>query len=472
MAIQVSRYDAQRQLGVLCADGALGGLTDGELLERFLTGCHSSSEASFSTLVQRHGPMVLRVCRQVLDGSEDAEDAFQATFLILARSAGSVRRRDSVASWLHGVARKVAARARAMAKRRREYELQSAQRRAMGVGAPDEQAADWTELHEEVARLPARYREPVLLCYFEGMTSGAVAERLGCPQGTILARLSRARQRLRHRLTRRGLLPADGRSEAPLAKPLVAVLPAGLLQTTLRSALAFAGGQPTDSALLSSQVVNLARGGLFAMLISKSKAFAALAVLSAAASGWMQCFAWSSDRRDPAANSKSVSATSRPTASELQLALARQEPKAADVKPESSRTSEFPFSLRFEQGATRFLEGDKITILEVRGTADTIAPGNIYWIKGTYTLGSHNRAMLAAFTTAMKKEDGYAPYLKVQSATVDRGSGTFTLFLPMNSKGWPHVSFYPADGGSDFGGNYFGTGDSVLKEWWGSKKAH
>src|SRR5262249_20202090 len=105
-----------------------------------------------------------------------------------------------------------------------------------------------------------------------------------------------------------------------------------------------------------------------------------------------------------------------------------------------------------------------------RGTSETMTPGNIYWIKGTYTLASRDRAVLAAFTTARNAGDGKGPTLKVQTTPVSRGSGAFTLFLPMAYKGWPHVSFYPSDGGSDLGGNYFGTGDSVLKRWWGSKQ--
>jgi beta-lactamase regulating signal transducer with metallopeptidase domain len=139
-------------------------------------------------------------------------------------------------------------------------------------------------------------------------------------------------------------------------------------------------------------------------------------------------------------------------------------------KPDAPTTSGFPYVVRFEQGATRFLNGDTITILEVQGTADTFTPGNIYLIKGAYSLASHDRAMLAAFVTAKDAENGTGAYLKVQATVVDRGNGTFTLFLPMSCRGWPHVSFYPADGGGVLGGNYFGTGDSVLKQWWGSKE--
>jgi beta-lactamase regulating signal transducer with metallopeptidase domain len=147
-----------------------------------------------------------------------------------------------------------------------------------------------------------------------------------------------------------------------------------------------------------------------------------------------------------------------------------EEPATNSHRPDSPATLEFPHVVRFEQGATRFQSGDKITIQEVRGTAETFAPGNLYWIKGTYTLASHHRASLAAYVTAMDAENGRGTTFKVQMATVSQGDGSFTLILPMSCRGWPHVSFYPAEGGSDFGGNYFGTGDSVLKKWWGEKR--
>jgi beta-lactamase regulating signal transducer with metallopeptidase domain len=137
-------------------------------------------------------------------------------------------------------------------------------------------------------------------------------------------------------------------------------------------------------------------------------------------------------------------------------------------RADARQSAEFPHTVPFEQGATQFANGDTITILEIRGTADTFAPNNSYQIKGRYTLASHDRATLAAYVTAIDAENGTGPSLQIQTTVVDRGSGTFTLILPMSCRGWPHVSFYPADGGSDFGGNYFGTGDSVLRRWWGS----
>ena len=144
-------------------------------------------------------------------------------------------------------------------------------------------------------------------------------------------------------------------------------------------------------------------------------------------------------------------------------------PATKSENPDTSTTPEFRYVVKFEQGATRFENGDKITIDEIRGTAETFIPGNIYWIKGTYTLASHDRATLAAYTTAMDSKDGTGYSFNVQTTAVNQGTGTFTLFLPMSCRGWPHVSFYPAGGGGGLGGNYFGTGDSVLKRWWGSK---
>ena len=182
-------------------------------------------------------------------------------------------------------------------------------------------------------------------------------------------------------------------------------------------------------------------------------------------------------RCTPFVSKKSLLAVALFASVALPLGLQNGKPVRADAKPEApsrnaaKASSEFPYAVQFEQGATRFADGDKLTILEIRGTAETFTPGNIYWIKGYYKLTSRDKAALAAFTTAQDAANGAGSYLKVQSTEVERGEGTFTLFLPMSCRGWPHVSFYPAEGGESFGGNYFGTGDSVLKKWWGEKEA-
>jgi hypothetical protein len=133
------------------------------------------------------------------------------------------------------------------------------------------------------------------------------------------------------------------------------------------------------------------------------------------------------------------------------------------VASSSASEGDFPYTVSFKQGETKFVESDKISITEVRGTDPTLAVGNIYVIRGTYKLASHDRAMLCASVTAIDAENGRCTGLKVQNAVVPRGSGTFTLYLPMSYRGWPHVSFYPADGGEGFGGTYFGIGDSLHK---------
>ncbi len=227
--------------------GTTVGLSDGELLGRFAdrSGERDASGPAFAALVERHGPMVLRVCRRVLRDEHDAQDAFQATFLVLVRSAGAVRRQDSVASWLHGVALRVSARARVELARA----AGTTPRHRVGRG-PQDRPADGdstpelaTILDEELARLPERYRAAVVLCYLEGQTCEAAACRLGWPVGTVKSRLARGRERLRRSLTRRGLAP-DERSDANSLSATAVVVPAELAQATVAAMRSIAGGRP------------------------------------------------------------------------------------------------------------------------------------------------------------------------------------------------------------------------------------
>jgi hypothetical protein len=149
----------------------------------------------------------------------------------------------------------------------------------------------------------------------------------------------------------------------------------------------------------------------------------------------------------------------------LETDFLRQAPaEGQSVGQRTTPGGDFPYTVRFEQGETKFVDCDKIVITEVRGTEPTMAPGNIYVIRGTFTLVSHDRAMLCASVTAVDAENGRCNGLKVQNAVVTQGTGRFTLYLPMSYRGWPHVSFYPAEGGNGFGGNYFGTGDSLHQQ--------
>src|SRR5581483_4219517 len=222
---------------------------DADLLSRFVL---HYDEAAFEVLLRRHGPMVLRVARRVLRSEPDAEDVFQATFLLLARKAGSIRKRASVASWLHGTAHRLALHARSERTRRQAKEQQAAELRPEPA---------WSELDgvldDVLAQLPEKYRTPLVYCYLEGRTQEEVAQLLGAPLGTVRRWLARGREMLRVRLVRRGVsLTAAGVSTALLATAAGATpspLPAPLVSSILKAAPAFAVG-PGTLATTSAQV--------------------------------------------------------------------------------------------------------------------------------------------------------------------------------------------------------------------------
>ncbi len=234
-------------LRTLFVAGALGGLTDGELLELFRSRA-AAAESAFAALVERHGPMVLGVCRGVLRDAHDAEDAFQATFLVLARRASAIRRADSVSSWLFGVARRVAVRARERRLRLRRAEAAIPPPPA----AVDPPAGPMPELYEELDRLPERFRAVLVLCDLEDWTYERAAGALRCPLGTVQSRLARGRERLRQRLVRRGLAPTVvGTGEA------FASVPAPLREAAVRVAAGggVAGVVPAGVARLVEEVI-------------------------------------------------------------------------------------------------------------------------------------------------------------------------------------------------------------------------
>ncbi len=196
-----------RQLQILYNLGTIGALTDGQLLERFATDSDEVAELAFSALVERHEAMVWRVCLAIVRDQHEAEDAFQATFLVLVRKARSLWVRDSLGPWLHQVACRTASYLRTTRIRRRQHEQRRAEKdtiRCIEVGTlldPDVSAA----IHEEVNRLPVKYRAPVVLCDLEGRTHQEAARSLGWPIGTVKSRQSQGRRLLRDRLVRRGL---------------------------------------------------------------------------------------------------------------------------------------------------------------------------------------------------------------------------------------------------------------------------
>jgi RNA polymerase sigma-70 factor (ECF subfamily) len=255
----------------------LADATDGQLLTRFLG---AREETAFEALVRRHGPMVFGVCRRVLGHAQDAEDAFQATFLVLARKAASVRPRDLVGHWLYGVAYRTALKARTLHLKRRSREKQVDPMPDLPGAAP---APDvWGEvrplLDRELSLLPAKYRSAVVLCDLEGQTHKEAARRLGCPEGTLSVRLSRARQLLARRLARRGAATAGAALAAVLTQNAAASVPAALVSSTVRAAAPFAAGHAA-AGLVPAEVAMLTEGVLKTMRMTKFTAAVATIVL-------------------------------------------------------------------------------------------------------------------------------------------------------------------------------------------------
>src|SRR5579875_1534214 len=270
-----------RYLRQLAGSGQGDGANDAELLERYV---RNRDEAAFELLVWRHGALVFNVCRRMLRSEQDAEDAFQATFLALVRKASSISRCGSVAAWLYKVAYRVALEARQRTRKTAAVEKSGGETLAV-------QPADdllWSDmrpiLDEELNRLPERLRRPIVLCYLEGKSNAEAARELGCRLGTIYSRLSRGRELLRQRLKRRGVsLPVAALTAGLTAQAAEAAPAISLVRAAAQAALAFAG---PSAAAVSPRVAALAEGVLRTMFVTKLKiATVMMFVVSVAAGG-------------------------------------------------------------------------------------------------------------------------------------------------------------------------------------------
>jgi RNA polymerase sigma factor (sigma-70 family) len=270
--------DVVRRLRRAAGPGPAREDADAELLERFVA---RRDEAAFEALVRLHGPMVLAVCRRVLHDRHDADDAFQAAFLVFARRAGAIAEPRLLGCWLYGVAHRTALNLR----------RDLARRRAAGRPPPDLPAAppepdlDWRDLRpvldEEVSRLPVKYRAPVVLCYLEGATYEEAGRRLGCPKGTVATRLTRARALLQDRLSRRGLAPAAALAALAAGRAAQAA-PAALVLSTVRAAMLGSAAEAAAAGVISARAASLTGEVMRAMFLTRLKSALALLLILAA----------------------------------------------------------------------------------------------------------------------------------------------------------------------------------------------
>src|SRR5262245_32567135 len=270
----------QRLHGVLLPEGA--DLTDGQLLECFVS---RREPAALEALVRRHAPMVWGVCRRVLQNHHDAEDALQATFLVLVRKAAAIRSPAQLGNWLYGVAHHTALKARATRAKRKDRERPATD---MPEPAQPDQGV-WNDLRplldHALSRLPEKYRTVIVLCELEGKTGREAARQLDLPQGTVASRLARARAMLAKRLGRHGLVVSGGVLAAVLAQNRAAAgMPTSLVSSTIKAVTSVAAGQAA-AGVVSLQVAALTDGVIKAMLLTKLKSVMMLLLAAVAVVG-------------------------------------------------------------------------------------------------------------------------------------------------------------------------------------------
>jgi RNA polymerase sigma factor (sigma-70 family) len=319
-----------REIRQLIGAGSRDDVPDGQLLDRFTA---TRDEAAFELLIRRYGRLVFGVCRRVLADPHAAEDAFQATFLVLVHKAGSLDRGRPVGDWLYTVAVRLARRARANAARRRGHEAAAATARAAAVNESWDGDVART-LHEELNRLPDKFRVPLVLSYLEGRNYQQIARQIGCPVGTVGWRLAQARDALRDRLAGRGVVcPAAGVAALLAANVAPAAVPAPLVHATTQAALWFAAGAAAGPAAASARAVELAHGALGSMTAKLKVAAAAVLTVGLFGGGT----AWVATSAAP------------PAATPIPAAAA--EPKAAPALPDGAAA---------RMGTTRFRHGEAV----------------------------------------------------------------------------------------------------------------
>ena len=388
-------------------------------------------ERAFTELFAEHGPMVFAVCRRILPRREDAEDACQAVFLVLARSGWALRDQTRLAAWLHRVAtrcawklhRKVSARARLESPLETVDELKA---------APEVDDSWRAAVDFELDRLPNRYRVAIALCYLEGRSYDAAAAELGLTHAGLKTRLERGRSLLRERLLRRGLKAA-----------------AVVLAVEALCARAGAVGVKLKFGAASADAITVSRAVRFQLVASA----AATKLLPLAACIVVALTVLASPRTS--AEPIAVVASSRPVNPSSDM----NNPSNQSPNGGADAPSNYPYVIPWKKGHEEFAAGNEVAITEIRGTKPNFELGSRYLVRGKYRLGSAQRAKLAFYITATGV-DGFSSGEEVeQSCELKGGEGEFTLSRYFDCVGDPHISLYD-DKGSNIGGIYFSDGES------------
>jgi RNA polymerase sigma factor (sigma-70 family) len=430
--------------------------TDGELLVRFV---RHRDHGAFAKIVERHGRLVWMICSQVLRHHQDVEDALQATFLILAERAQTIRASDSAAAWLFGVAQRTALAARRKRERRREETL------ATDPPAGDEslRVIDKREmlyvLMQEIECLPHRYQTPLVMRYLEGQSRRAIAEQTDSTVGQIQGRLVRGRRLLRSRFLRRGVsLSLAAGAAAGTAESAEAAVTPLLIDSTAETCLKVKNSGAVGG--LSPAVLALVQEGVKAMWMT-SVAKCAVVVSAAILVGGA---VWAAQGNSTARSAGEGAATQIQLQTEVQ-----GNGGAADNQQVKERgaflAGRFKYKVPVEIGSTEFKEGGQIKIEEVWGTRPRIEVGGQYIVRGKYVLPRGERGKLYFYETA-NGEWGTTPTanMDLQAVELDKETGEFQLVHGMAGPGNFHLYLASPDKYSRMFANvYFGTGDNVLR---------
>jgi RNA polymerase sigma factor (sigma-70 family) len=330
-------------------------MVDQQLLRQFVS---LRDESAFAELVRRHGAMVLDAAGCVLHNRHDAEDVFQATFLVLTRKAGSIRKQTSLASWLYGVAYRLARKAKVGTAKRKAREHRSIQQ-CQSTGMDE---MTWRELrqvlHEELHRLSGKYQAPLILCYFEGKTQDEAAHQLGWNKWTLKDRLERGRDLLRKRLMRRGLIPSATFFATLLLHDSASAVPAALVDSTLNAGILFATCQGAGSSI-STQAARLAEQGMRSMAFTKARLTMALVLTFAMVAGGAGLAAYKAKKENPPQERRDFGES-------LVVQVKDPSPAPKETPPRTDRYGDpLPAGAIARLGTARFRHGDNLSSIGI-----------------------------------------------------------------------------------------------------------